>query len=60
MSDNNPRKLEFHQFPALLFQKEMAANNLHASAPSILKLFARAVKNDEQKHLQLYCLLIIQ
>lgn len=48
MSDNNPRRQEFHQFPALWFQKAMAANNLHASAAPILKLFARAVKNGEQ------------
>lgn len=60
MSDNNPRRQEFHQFPALCFQKAVAANSLHASAPPILKLYARALKNGEQKHLQLYCLLIIQ
>lgn len=60
MSHNNPRKARIPQFPALRFQNAMAANNLYASAASILKLFARAVKNGEQKHLQLYCLLIIQ
>lgn len=38
----------------------MAAYNLHAPAPFILKSFASALKNGEQKHLQLYCLLIIQ
>ena len=60
MSDNNPRRQEFHQFPALRFQKAVAATRLHASAPPILKLFARALENGEQKRSQLYCLLIIQ
>lgn len=60
MSDYNPGRQEFHQFPALWFQKAMAAYNRHASAPFILKSFASALKNGEQKHLQLYCLLIIQ
>lgn len=56
MSDNNPRRQELHQFPALWLQKAVPANSRHASTTLVLELFARAIKNGKQKCLQLYCL----